>query len=89
MKITLNDSIPPTSRLEVERAVKKHAGDCSIVWMPSRFPRFVMLVDPETTYDPCSEGGSMFETPHAEDASFAVMTKTLEEKIKSCLAAGS
>ena len=89
MKITLHDSIPEARRPEIEAVVKKHAGNCSIVWMPSRFPRFVMLVEPESKFEPDPDGSTFFESPHSDDETLAAMTKTLEEKIKVCLSTGS
>ena len=47
MKITLNTtSIPENRRPQVEAVVKSFAKATEIIWLPSRFPRFVMLVEP-------------------------------------------
>lgn len=89
MKITLHDSIPSARRPEVECLVKKHAGDCRVFWMPSRFPRLVMLVDPEGSYEPGADGGSFFEPSDPGEYSIAALTEMLEMKIKDYLAAGA
>jgi hypothetical protein len=86
VKITLHESIPEARRPEIETLVNKHAGPSSITWMPSRFPRLVILVEPQSSYQPEPDGGSFFESPHSEDETLAAMSESLEQKIKDCLA---
>lgn len=86
MKITLNDSIPTALRPAVEDKVTKQFGACRIVWMPSRFPRFVMLLEPDSNFESDPDSGSFFDSPRSDEGSLATMTKTLEEEINALLA---
>jgi|TARA_B110001454_G_C12655457_1_gene407232 hypothetical protein len=86
VKITLHKSIPEARRPEIEALVNKHAGPSTIIWMPSRFPRLVILVEPQSSYQSQPDGGSFFESSHSEDETLAAMSESLEEKIKDCLA---
>lgn len=87
MKITLNDSIPENRRSKVEAVVKTFAKNPEIVWLPSRFPRLVMFLEPGPEDGSEPERGSIFETPQAGMKSPASVTAQLEERIKACLAA--
>jgi hypothetical protein len=46
----------------------------------------VILVEPQSSYQPEPDGGSFFESPHSEDETLAAMSESLEQKIKDCLA---
>ena len=86
MKITLNDSIPENRRPQIERLVNTFARKSEILWLPSRFPRLVMLIEPgpEEPSDP--EKSSIFEPPQKGMAPTASMAALLEDQIKACLA---
>jgi hypothetical protein len=87
VKITLNTtSIPDPRRPQVEALVKSFAKATEIVWLPSRFPRFVMLVEPGPEDKSQAESGSIFESPLAGTRSLASVTEFLEVRIKDCLA---
>ena len=87
VKITLNTrSIPESRRPQVEALVKSFAKATEIVWLPSRFPRFVMLVEPGPEDKSQAENGSIFESPLAGTRSLASVTEFLEVRIKDCLA---
>lgn len=87
VKITLNTtSIPESRRVQVEALAKSFANANEIAWLPSRFPRFVMLVEPGPQDKSQPEAGSIFESPLAGTRSLASMTEFLEGKIKDCLA---
>ncbi len=87
VKITLNTtSIPEPRRPQIEALVKSFAKATEIVWLPSRFPRFVMLVEPGPEDKSQAENGSIFESPLAGTRSLASVTEFLEVRIKECLA---
>jgi hypothetical protein len=87
VKITLNTtSIPEDRRPEIEALAKSIANRTEIVWLPSRFPRIVMLVEPGSKEKSDSEGGSIFDSPEEGMHSLAAMTECLEERIKHRLA---
>lgn len=87
MKITLNTtSIPENRRPEVETLAKSIARDTAVVWLPSRFPRFVMLVEPGQQDKSPGDSGSIFEAADEGMHSLAAITESLEERIKACLA---
>ena len=87
MKITLNTtSVPENRRPQVEAVVKSFAKATEVIWLPSRFPRFVMLVEPGPDSQAQPEGGSIFESPNSGARSLASVTEFLEGKIKECLA---
>ena len=87
MKITLNTtSIPEARRPRIEALVKSFAKATAIVWLPSRFPRFVMLVEPGPEDKSPSDSGSIFESPLAGTHSLASVAEFLEVRIKECLA---
>lgn len=65
--------------------VRSFAKATEIIWLPSRFPRFVMLVEPGAGHPSESEGGSIFESPSSGTRSLASVTEFLEGKIKECL----
>lgn len=87
MKITLNTSIPTDRRPQIEAIVKDQIHHCEIVWLPSRFPRFVMLVEPGPGQETSSHETSIFDSDPPEDDSLSAMTDLLESRIKSTLAA--
>ena len=86
VKITLNESIPENRRLQVESLVGTFARASDIVWRASRFPRFVVFVEPGPDDGSEPERGSIFESPRAETKSLASVTAVLEDLIKDCLA---
>jgi hypothetical protein len=85
VKITLNDSIPEARRPQVEKLVGNLVRSPEISWLPSRFPRLVMFVDPgqENRNEP--EKTSIFEAPRADTLSPAKLTALLEDHIKALL----
>lgn len=85
MKITLNDSIPAGERAGVETLVKSHLPTPQILWMPSRFPRYVMLVEPGPNDRTEAESSSIFDSPQSGARSAATITAFLEERIKQHL----
>ena len=86
MKITLNSSIPEERRPEIEALVGKRFFKPTIIWLPSRFPRYVMLVEPgsEGASEPLPD--SIFDSAEESSASPAKLAELLEEQIKTCLA---
>ena len=86
MKITLNESIPENRRPEVERLVRAFASTSEIQWRHSRFPRFVMFVEPGRGDGSEPESSSIFESPRAGNKSVAAMISVLEDNIRDCLA---
>lgn len=86
VKITLNDSIPENRRPQVERLVNTLTGKSEILWLPSRFPRLVMLIEPGAEEPSDPEKGSIFDSPQKGMLPTASMTAQLEDQIKACLA---
>lgn len=85
VKITLNASIPENRRPQIERLVRTFAKSPEILWLPSRFPRLVMLIEPgpEEPTDP--EKSSIFEAPQKGMGPTVSMAARLEDQIKACL----
>lgn len=85
MKITLNSSIPESRRPEVEALVSKRFYKPTIIWLPSRFPRYVMLVEPgnEGASEPLPD--SIFDSAEESTESPAKLAEMLEEQIKARL----
>ena len=86
MKITLNDSVPQAKRAGVETLVKSLVKAPQILWMPSRFPRYVMLIEPGPDDKAEPQSGSIFESPNSGTKSLAAVTNFLEDRIKLHLA---
>jgi len=86
VKITLNDSIPEARRPQVEKLVKNFARTSEILWLPSRFPRLVMLIEPGAEEPSDPEKSSIFEPPQKGFAPTASVAAQLEDQIKACLA---
>jgi len=82
VKITLNDSIPEAQRPAVEALVRSFIKAPEILWMPSRFPRYVMFVEPGPNNATEPESGSIFESPQSGSRSLASVTNFLEDRIK-------
>lgn len=61
MKLTLNSAVPLHQRSAVEQLVAKVAPNAVICWLPSRFPRLVMLVEPDLAANERVPGGSIFD----------------------------
>jgi len=60
MKVTLNDAIPEANRPTAVEIVHQMSPGAEITWLPSRFPRLVMLVEPNPKHIETSSTGSMF-----------------------------
>lgn len=86
LKITLNTSIPEPKRPAVEALVRRYTQDAQIIWLPSRFPRLVMLIEPSAASTSEARSGSMFESPVSGSASMQSVTAYLEEQIQKLLA---
>lgn len=86
VKITLNTSIPEARRPQVEATVKACAGNCSIAWLPSRFPHLVMFVDPGFAEEADHLKGSIFDSP-SDGQPEASLTELLEKRIQKLLSA--
>jgi hypothetical protein len=82
VKITLNDSIPEERRPQVEALVKNFANASEVLWRHSRFPRFVILVEPGSNDRSEPEAGSIFESPQTGKKSLASVATFLEDRIK-------
>jgi hypothetical protein len=87
VKITLNDSIPEGNRPMVEELVKTFVKSPQIVWLPSRFPRYVMFIEPSPNDAAEPENGSIFESPQSGKRSLSSVTNFLEDRIKLLLTA--
>ncbi|MFC7337534.1 hypothetical protein ACFQY0_10130 [Haloferula chungangensis] len=85
MKITLNSSIPEERRPEIEALVGKRFFKPTIIWLPSRFPRYVMLVEPGKDGDSEPLPDSIFDSPEESTESPAKLAEMLEEQIKERL----
>jgi len=85
VKITLNSSIPEEHRPSIEALVGKRFFQPVIQWMPSRFPRFVMLVEPggEDGNEPLPD--SIFDAAEESCESPAALAEILEDQIKAYL----
>lgn len=86
MKITLNSSIPESRRPEIEELVAKRFFEPNIIWLPSRFPRYVMLVEPGKGEDSEPLPDSIFDSAEESSESPAALAEFLEEQIKARLA---
>ena len=85
VKITLNDSIPEDKRPQIEELVKTFIKSPQFVWLPSRFPRYVMFIEPGPNDSAEPEHGSIFESPQTGKRSLSSVTNFLEDRIKLCL----
>lgn len=85
LKITINDSVPSQIRPQVEALVRTYARDAQVLWLPSRFPRLVMLVEPGGAPAPEENAGSIFESPTSGTLAVASVTAYLEQKIQALL----
>ena len=86
MTITLNTSVPENRRPQIEALVRNYSHATRIVWLPSRFQRFVMLVEPGADSTAEASNESIFDSPQSGFGSLAAMTEILESRIKACLA---
>lgn len=86
MKITLNSSIPEARRPEIEALVGKRFFKPTIIWLPSRFPRYVMLVEPGKDGGTEPLPDSIFDSTEENTESPAKLAELLEDQIKACLA---
>ncbi len=87
MKITLNTSIPEPLRPQVEALVKDRVRHATIAWLPSRFPRYVMMIQPDTGGSSEPSGDSIFDSPTPGAESLSAITDTLETRIAACISA--
>ena len=85
MKITLNSSIPESRRPEIEELVGKRFYKPTIIWLPSRFPRYVMLVEPGKGEDSDPLPDSIFASAEESSESPAALAEILEDQIKAYL----
>ena len=83
MKVTLNDSVPEHLRPLAEEAVRTVLPKAVIEWLPSRFPRLVMLVAPEVSAS--SGGSSIFEDDSQGLPSVGKLSAELETRITAAL----
>lgn len=85
MKITLNSSIPEEHRPAISELVGKRFYKPQIIWLPSRFPRFVMLVEPggEDGNEPLPD--SIFDSSEESNESPAALAEILDDQIKAYL----
>jgi hypothetical protein len=84
VKITLNSSIPESRRPEIEALVGKRFFKPTIIWLPSRFPRYVMLVEPGAgTSEPLPD--SIFDSETENSESPAALAEALDDQIKAFL----
>ena len=61
MKLTLNSVVPSHRRGAVEQLLTRVAPGAKVCWLPSRFPRLVMLVEPGELPIERSAGSSIFD----------------------------
>lgn len=89
MKVTLNSAVPEDRRGLAEEIVTKVAPGAEIIWLPSRFPRLVMFVDPGSGRSDKPEGGKFFGGASDSAASDPVASPAfalqLEEKLQAAL----
>ena len=89
MKVTLNSAVEEGRRGLAEELVRQMAPGAEIVWLPSRFPRVVMLVEPGKARTGEPERGSFFDQEAEGSANDAVLspafTQLLEEKLQKLL----
>ncbi len=57
-----------------------------ILWMPSRFPRYVMLIEPGPEDKAERESASIFDAPQSGTQSLSAITNLLEDRISAHLA---
>lgn len=62
--------------------MRARAQNVEIIWLPSRFPRLVMLVEPGGSPPDEERGGSIFESPGSGTLAIASVTAYLEEEIQ-------
>jgi hypothetical protein len=86
VKITLNSSIPEARRSEIETLVGKRFYKPTIIWLPSRFPRYVMLVEPGKDGGSEPLPDSIFDSAEESTESPAKLAELLEDQIKAMLA---
>ena len=86
MKVTLNDAVPEDLRPVVEDLVKRGIPGAEVIWLPSRFPRLVMLVEPGAARSEAERGESIFESSASREPSPGAFSSDLEERIQRLLA---
>jgi len=69
--------------------VRSYARDARVLWLPSRFPRLVMLVEPGGNPPPEEHTGSIFESPTSGTLAVASVTAYLEQRIQALLEAAN
>lgn len=89
MKVTLNSTVQEGNRAKAEEIVRQMAPGAEIVWLPSRFPRIVMLVEPGKGRSSEPEKGSFFTqgstAAESGDVLTPAATRQLEEKLQKLL----
>jgi len=85
MKITLNSAIPHILRASVTEVVNQAAPGAEIVWLPSRFPRLVMLVQPDEGRTKRIRKESIFDSSPPDATSPAYFAVELEERLQRLL----
>lgn len=83
MKITLNTSIPAARRAEAETTVKARDPKAEVIWRESRFPRYVILVEPSAHDVPDKLNSSIFDSEPT--GSTTELTEILEQALKKLL----
>lgn len=83
MKLTLNSAVPLRHRHTVEQMVAKVAPGAEICWLPSRFPRLVMLVQPDVAVSGRITGNSIFDD--GDDRGVGDFSAELENSIQQLL----
>lgn len=83
VKLTLNDKVPIQQRAAVEQLVLKVAPGAEIRWLPSRFPRLVMLVEPDVASQQRVAGGSIFDD--GDDRGIGDFSAELENSLQQML----
>ena len=86
VKITLNTRIPEDRRPQIEALVNRQVRPSEIVWLPSRFPHYVMFIDPGPDNSGDAPNGSIFDAPSSGTQSLSSVTAALEDAIKAALA---
>lgn len=82
MKITLNSIIADDQRASALEIVSKAAPGAEILWLPSRFPRLVMLVLPDEEPALPAKGDSIFDHGVEDALSPATLALRLEEQLQ-------
>jgi len=80
-----NGAVPECQRRLAEEIVTGVVSDAEINWLPSRFPRLVMLVQPDDGGTQGTKGESIFDPGPQEAISPSRLAFKLEEKLQRFL----